>query len=566
MYAAEKLRAECMGLLEAAMGKDSYSSSLPKIRLEKPPKGIGADLALPCFAISGNENPAAFASRISQEINSRIAKKSMVRKAEPSGPYVNFTAGSSYAKAAVREILSKKLKYGSRPRNGKTIIIDYSSPNIAKPMNIGHLRSTIIGQSIYNTYSFLGYKCIGDNHLGDWGTQFGKLMAAFSMWGDAERLKKEGIRYLTELYVRFHEEEKKDEKLGEDGRAWFRKLETGDAEATRLWKIFFAMSMEEFQKVYALLNVKFDMARGESSYYKEGLALVSNLRKNGMAEESDGAVIIKFRDESLPPLVIQKSDEATLYSTRDLACIKYRNRFHPHALVYVIGSEQKLYLRQLFEAARMMGFRFGMVHVDFGLYTIEGAKMSTRSGKFVLLNDLLEESITRAGRIIEEKNPSLVGRDDVARKVGVGAVIFNDLKQERIKSIDFDWEKVLNFEGDSCPYLQYAYVRTNSILEKAPSEKRSGGRRNLEWGREEMDLAKKLADFPMVIESAAQQYKPSVIAQYLLDVATLFSEFYSSSRVIGSEREQERLGLVESTGIVIRNGLWLLNIEAPEKM
>lgn len=558
MYAIERLRQECTLLVKEAMG-EGFGQFSEKVKLETPPKGIEADLALPCFAIS--KNPAEFASELAVKISPLIKKGSLVHKAEPRGPYVNFTADSKfYGKLVLDEITKMEQKYGSGKKKNKLIIIDFSSPNIAKPMHLGHLRSTIIGQSLYNIHSFLGYRCIGDNHLGDWGTQFGKLIAAYKTWGDAHMLKKGGVKYLTELYVRFHEEMKTDPYLEEQGRKWFSRLEKGEKDATALWKTFYAISMEEFRRTYSMLNVKFDTEMGESIYYKDGLKIVKEALSKKVAEKSEGAIIIKF--ESMVPLVIQKSDESTLYSTRDLACIRRRLKKRPDRILYVISSGQKLYLKQLFEAAKKLGMRGNLVHVDFGTVTMEGAKMSTREGKYVLLNDIAAESVKRAGAIIREKNPGITNWEEVAQQVGIGSVIFNDLKQDRIKDIDFDWSKALNFEGDSCPYLQYAYVRTRSIMEKAGNPRKCFH----EFSKEEIRLIKKLSAFPSVVESSGAQNKPNIIAQYLLELAGLFSEFYISMKVIGSPEEYQRLEIVKATGIVLKTGMTLLNIETPEKM
>lgn len=557
MYAAERLESECRELCNKVCPE-------AKVRLEKPPKGIEADMAIPCFGLG--KNPVETAKEISEKINRQITlpKKTLISKTEPVGPYVNFYANDRFLKEAISEILKMKKNYGSEKKKKDTIIIDFSSPNIAKPLNIGHLRSTIIGQSLYNIYNFLGFRCIGDNHLGDWGTQFGKMIAAYRLWGNEKQLESGSVKYLVELYVRFHEEEEKNPSLAEEGRKWFRKLEEGDKEARRLWKKFYEISMQEFDKIYGELRVKFDLQLGESFYYKDGLKIVKEALTKNIAEKSEGAVIIKLDDASLPPLVIQKSDEATLYSTRDLACIKYRlKKFRPQKILYVIGADQKLYLRQLFAAARKLGFKTDFIHVDFGMMKLAGEKMSTRGGRFIYAEDLIKEAVERAEKIIEEKNPSLANRDKIARQVGVGAVIFNDLRQDRVKDIEFDWDKVLNLEGDSCPYLQYAYVRANSILEK------SGKKLEKKFSfneKEEVMLAKKLAEFPFVVKNSASQYRPIIIAQYLLEAASAFSDFYSKCKVIGSQNESSRIALVMATKTVISNGLRLLNIETPEKM
>lgn len=558
MYVAAFFRKECSDMTEKVLGKKD-------LKLEKPPSGIDADLAIPCFSMG--RNPAELATEAAEKINNSL-KGSLILKVEPSGPYLNFYVNSEkFCSSSVNEILKLKSKYGSAKNKG-SIIIDFSSPNIAKPMNIGHLRSTIIGQSLCNIYRFLGYNVIGDNHLGDWGTQFGKLITAWKMWGEESKLKRGGVEYLTSLYVKFHEEEKTKPELAEEGRKWFRKLESKDIEASKLWKRFSKISLEEFSFVYDMLNVKFDLMLGESFYHKLAEEIVHEAEKKKLAEESEGALIIDFEKhgiKDLSPLLIQKSDESTLYSTRDLATIKYRiGKYRPKKILYVIGSDQKLYLKQIFSAAKLMSYDCDFEHVDFGLVTMSGLKMSTRSGRFVLLKDLLSESMERAEKAIEEKNPALRDKKIIAKQVAIGAVIFNDLKQDRVRNIGFEWEKMLNFEGDSCPYIQYSCVRAGSILEKAGKGKHPKSISLKE--PEEITLSKKLSEFPLVIENSAIQCRPNLIAQYLLDIATSFNDFYSKCKVIGSENQDQRIALVSATKIVLENGLGMLNIEVPEKM
>lgn len=559
MYVAELFRKECSDMAKKALGECD-------LKIEKPPSEIDADLAIPCFSMGGN--PVIVAKEAAEKINKLLKRGSFIERAESSGPYLNFYANQEkICELSIEEILKLKSKYGSAKHKGG-VIIDFSSPNIAKPMNIGHLRSTIIGQSLCNIYRFLGYDVIGDNHLGDWGTQFGKLITAWKMWGDESKLNEGGVEYLTSLYVKFHDEEKTRPELAEEGRAWFRKLENGDKEASSLWKKFSKISMDEFSFVYDMLNVKFDIMLGESFYYKMAEEIVKDAEKRKLAEESEGAIIIDFEKHGirdLPPLLIQKSDESTLYSTRDLATIKYRiAKYKPEKIIYVIGSDQKLYLKQVFAAARLMSHECDFEHVDFGLVTMSGLKMSTRSGRFVLLKELLSEAIDRAEKAIEEKNPDITNKKLIAKKVAIGAVIFNDLKQDRVRNIGFEWEKMLTFEGDSCPYIQYSCVRAGSILEKVG---KTGKHKNLKLSEnEEIFLAKKLSEFPLVLENSASQFRPNLIAQYILDVATSFNDFYSKCKVIGSERQGQRIALVGATKIVLENGLRMLNIEVPEKM
>lgn len=560
MYALEKFRGECEELVEKIVGK--------KVPLKEPREKIDADLCLPCFSLG--KNPEKVAKEITEKIKLLLEKKrkTFIGDVKAIGGYVNFYVNFDlFANETVKEILKMKEKYGSEKRKNKTIVIDYSSPNIAKPMSVGHLRSTIIGQALYNIFSFLGYHCIGDNHLGDVGTQFGKLIVAYKLWGDKKKIEKEPIKELLNLYVRFHKEAEKNKKLEDLAKEWSKKLEEGNKEAVKLWKWFVRLSKKEFEKIYKLLGVKFDLQLGESFYLPMLDNVIREALRKGVATISEGAVIIPLEKYGLPPLVIRRSDGATLYATRDLATIKYRKeKFNFYRCLYVVGSEQKLYFKQLFKAAELMDYikEGECVHVDFGLITLPEGKMSTREGRVVFLEDVINKAISLAEKIIEEKNPELKNKKKVAKIVGIGAIIFNDLKQDRVKNVVFDWNKALSFEGDSCPYVQYACVRAKSILKKYGKPVKYS-KVNYET-EEEKQLVKKLAEFPLIIKNAANSYKPHLIAQYLIDVATLFNDFYGKHRVIADKKEKERIILVKCVEIVIKNGLGLLNIEVPENM
>ena len=560
MYVIEKFQQECEELVEKVINK--------KISLKKPSEKIDADLCLPCFSLG--KNPDKVAKEIVEKVKSLLKKKrkTLIGDVRAIGGYVNFYIDfDSFANETVKEILKMKEKYGSEKKKNKTIVIDYSSPNIAKPMSVGHLRSTIIGQALYNIFSFLGYRCIGDNHLGDVGTQFGKLIVAYKLWGNKKKIEKEPIKELLNLYVRFHEEAEKDKKLEDLAKEWSKKLEEGNKEAVKLWKWFIKLSKKEFDKIYKILGVKFDLQFGESFYLPMLDDVIKEALRKEVATVSESAVIIPLEKYGLPPLVIRRSDGATLYATRDLATIKYRKeKFKFYRCLYVVGSEQKLYFKQLFKSAELLGYIKGgeCVHVAFGLVTLPEGKMSTRKGRIVFLEDVINKAVSLAEKIIEEKNPKLKNKKEVAKIVGVGAIIFNDLKQDRIKNVVFDWNKALSFEGDSCPYVQYACVRAKSILKKYGKSVRYT---KVDYEtEEEKQLVKKLAEFPTVVKRAAESYKPHLIAQYLIDVATMFNDFYTKHRVIGSVKEKERIILVRMVEIVLRNGLSLLNIKVPEEM
>ncbi len=560
MYVIEKFQRECEELVEKVIGG--------RVPLKKPSEKIDADLCLPCFSLG--EDPEKTAEKLAEKIKSLLKKKrkTLVGDVKAIGGYVNFYADlDQFTNETIKEILKMKEKYGSEKRKNEIILIDYSSPNIAKPMSVGHLRSTIIGQALYNIFSFLGYRCIGDNHLGDIGTQFGKLIAAYKLWGDRERIKKDPIKELLNLYVKFHKEVERNKDLEDLAKEWSKKLERGNKEAVRLWKWFVKLSKSEFEKIYRTLGVRFDLQLGESFYVKMAKDVVKEALEKNVATVSDGAVIIPLDKFNLPPLVIRRADGATLYATRDLAAIKYRmKKFNPKKILYVVGSEQKLYFKQLFKAAEMLGYTTEdhLIHVDFGLVRLEEGKMSTREGRVVFLEDVINKAISLAEKIIEEKNPKLKNKKEVAKIVGVGSIIFNDLKQDRTKNITFDWNKVLSFEGDACPYVQYAYVRARSVIRKYGKIVKYVKLR-VET-KEESEIIKKLAEFPLVVKDSSKILKPHLIAQYLLDLATLFNDFYTKERIIGSEREKELIMITFAVSIVLKTGLKLLNIEVPEEM
>jgi arginyl-tRNA synthetase len=556
-YAFNKLIEECKKILEKY---GIEKEKIENIKIEIPPKNIKADLSIPCFQFGKEGEKVA---RDLENFFNSFENRNLIEKAEAIGPYLNIHINyKNFSEIVIKEILEMGKKYGSEKRKNKIIIIDYSSPNIAKPMNVGHLRSTIIGQAIYNILKFLGYKCIGDNHLGDIGTQFGKLIVAYKKWGDKEKIEKEGIKELMNLYVKFHKES--NEELEEEARIWSKRLEENDKEAKRLWKWFVKISKKEFDRIYKMLNIRFDLQLGESFYINKTKEVIEDCRKIGV--ESEGALIIKFDD--LPPLVVQRADKGSLYQTRDLATIKYRKeRFDFYKCLYVVGSEQSLYFKQVFKAAEMLGYikENECIHVNFGLMRLPEGKISTREGRVIFLEDLINKSIELAeGLIKDSEKLNEKEKKEIARKIGIGAIIFNDLKEDRVKDIIFDWNKALNLKGDSCPYVQYSAVRAKSILD---SFSKKIEKFNIEeLNEDEKNIIKKLSMFPKIVKISGENYKPHFIAQYLLELADIFNKFYERNRVIGSEKEIERVLLVKCFYVVIRNGLKLLNIEIPERM
>jgi len=544
------------------------------------------------------KNHGDYATNIALQISSKLDKKSteiagliksailnlqqekssekIFKKIEVAEPgFINLFLSSEILSQELRKILKKGQDYGkSEIGKNKKVVIDYSSPNIAKPFGIGHLRSTIIGQAIYNIYDFLDYEVIGDNHLGDWGTQFGKLLYAIEEWGEMEEIKKDPIKNLVSLYVKFHQEAEKTPELEEKGKARFKKLEDGDKKATKLWKKCVKWSKQEFDKIYSLLGVTFDYCLGESFYTPMLDEVITEALKKGVAEKSQGAVIIPFPDENTPPLLIRKSDGATLYSTRDLATIKYRRKeFKPDKIIYETGVDQKLYFKQLFWAAELMswGKRDDYIHIAHGMMRLKGGKMSTRKGRTVYLEKVLNQAVNKAKQIIEKKNPDLKNKQKISKIVGIGAVKYSGLSQVPIKDIIFTWDKVLELQGNSGPYLQYSYVRAKSILRKSKTQIKTI-LKDIKFPqfnqKQESALLKHLIKFPDVILDSHSNLAPNLIANYLFDLSQLFNEFYEKCPVMESDQKVKsvRLALTESTAQIIKNGLNLLGINTVEKM
>lgn len=536
--------------------------------IEIPKISTVGDYAFPTFTLAKSLHQAP--AKIAQELVTQL-DASGFEKIEAVGPYVNFFLDkAAFSKTVLSQILSEQAHYGdSQVGQNRNVTLDMSSPNIAKPMSMGHLRSTVIGNAIANILTKQGFHTIKDNHLGDWGTQFGKLITAYKLWGSEEEVKQDPIGKLVGYYVKFHEEDQLHPELDEEAREWFKKLEDGDGEALRLWKWFSEVSLQEFQKVYDLLDVKFDLYKGEAFYNDKMGEVVDLLRDQQLLQESQGAQIVDLSDEQLNPALILKSDGATLYMTRDLACAIYREReYHPALNLYVVGSEQTYHFKQLKAVLGKMGFASAqdLYHIPFGLITVNGKKLSTRSGRIILLEDVLHDAIDLAEKMIEEKNPDLANKDQVAREVGVGAVIFNDLKNERILNIDFNLQDVLRFEGDTGPYVQYTNARAQSLLAKAgnPDLKKctpSVADPNA-W-----ETIKLLAQFPASVATAGKTFEPSVIAKYTLHLAQAFNKYYAKSRILVEDDQRlNRLALVASVSLVLKEALRLLGVKSPDNM
>ena len=536
--------------------------------LEQPKSSDLGDIAFPAFSLAKIERkaPQAIAADIAEKIDA-----SHFEKVVATGPYVNFFLDKSQiSDQVIKAVIQAGADYGQQDEgHGGNITIDLSSPNIAKPFSVGHLRSTVIGDALSNIFRKMGYNTIKINHLGDWGKQFGLLMVAYKKWGSKEAVEANPIDELLKLYVRINAEIENDPALDEEGRLWFKKLEDGDPEATELWQWFRDESLVEFNRIYKLLGVEFDSLNGEAFYNDKMDEAVQILEEKGLLKESKGASIVELDDVNLPPAMIKKSDGATLYITRDIATAIYRARTYNFVKnIYAVGQEQSNHFRQLKAVLKKMGFDWSddMIHVDFGLVTKNRQKLSTRKGNIILLEPTLQEAISRAKAQIEEKNPELENKEEVARAVGVGAVKFYDLKTDRRNGYDFDLEAMVSFEGETGPYVQYAYARIQSILRKANFTPSADATYSLN-DPESWEIIKLLQDFARVVKRAAENYDPSLIAKYAINLAQAFNKYYAHTRILDESPERDsRLALSYSTAVVLKEALRLLGVEAPEKM
>ncbi len=537
--------------------------------LEYPADRKLGDIALPCFKLSKAMRmpPQKIAESLCAGLKANEECKNVFEKIENVNGYLNFYISNDYLLNNLNGMSDPD--YGSSDvGKGKTIVIDYSSPNIAKPFHIGHLRSTVIGQSIKNIHRFCGYECVGVNHLGDWGTQFGKLIVAYKKWGDKETIEQRGIKALTEIYVRFHEEAEKDPSLEDEAREAFSKMEQGDSECIKLWKWFVEISIAEFKKVYELIGADFESWNGESFYFDKADEVVNALKEKNLLKLDNGAYIVSLDEYDMPPCLVLKSDGSTIYATRDIAAAFYRKKtYNFDKCIYVTSAGQSLHFAQFFKVIELMGEEWAkdLVHVPFGTVSIDGAKLATRTGNVILLEDLFREATEKTLEIINEKNPTLENKEEVASAVGVGAVIFHDLSNNRIKDINFIWDEVLNFDGNTGPYVQYTYARCCSILEKAGSYGKDGAITH----PSEVDIIKTLSLFPEKVEQARRDLEPSVISRYLLDVCQEFNRFYHDCPVLRAEDEKvrsTRLAIVEATSVVLSNGLKLIGLKRPKNI
>ncbi len=550
--------------------------------IEVPKDSQNGDYAFPCFKLAKElrKSPMIIAEEIKNKI---VLDNNVIEKVEVVSGYLNFFVNKNkLAEVVIKEIEQNSELGKSSIGNGKNIVIDYSAPNIAKPFHIGHLRSTVIGGALYKIYKYLGYNTTGINHLGDYGTQFGKMIEGYTMWKDEYDIEKDPINQMMEIYVRINNLCKEDEAVLERCRNNFKKLEDGDPYCVQLWQRFKELSLKEFEKVYNLLDCHFDSWNGEAFFSDKMQEIIDLLEKSGKLEESQGAKIIDLEDKGInTPIIIKKSNDSTTYATRDLAAILYRARTYDFdKALYVTSYEQALHFKQVFETAKLLGidekYTNGLEHVPFGMVLLPTGKMSTREGTVVKLEDLLNESIERAQKIIEEKNPDLENKEDIAKKVGIGAVIFNDLSNNRIKDEIFDWDIILNFQGETGPYVQYTYVRTKSIIEKAGysiEDIKSGKVLNNVDAKHLLDVdsqnvLKLIYNFEDILIQVTDKNEPSILSRYLIDVAKAYSTFYNGNKVIVDDEEikEARVFLTYAVGEVLKIGAGLLGIQMPEKM
>ncbi|KRU27660.1 arginyl-tRNA synthetase [Clostridium sporogenes] len=538
--------------------------------IEIPPKKEMGDYAFPCFQLAKTFRKAP--NLIAEELKEKINKEGF-EKVVTVGPYLNFFVDKTILiKDVLEKVLSEKEKYGSsKVGEGKNVVVEYSSPNIAKPFHIGHLFTTAIGNALYKILSFQGYNCIGINHLGDWGTQFGKLISAYRRWVDEEALEKDAIGELLRIYVKFHEEAEKDPELEKEARLNFKRLEDGSEEETELWNRFKDLSLKEFNKVYDMLGIKFDSLAGESFYSDKMDAVVQEIDDKGLLVDSNGAKVVMLDEYNMPPCMIKKSDGATIYATRDLAAAIYRKKTYDfHKCIYVVGTPQALHFKQVFTTLKLMGHDWAddCKHVGFGLVKLANKKLSTRNGDVVFLEDLLNQSVEETLKIINEKNPNLKNKEDVAKKLGIGAVVFTYLKNNRERDIVFDWKEILSFDGETGPYVEYSYARGKSILRKAGELTGEADYSKLS-SKEEFELAKLLGGFNDAIMNAIDKLEPAMVTRYVIEVAKAFNKFYNAHGILNAEDNDVKLArvkLVEATCQVIKNALNLLGIDVVEEM
>ena len=544
--------------------------------LEVPSNASMGDYAFPCFKLAKVLRKAP--PIIAKEIADSLESVEFIEKAESVNAYINFFLNKGiYVKEVLEAVLSEKENYGLvTTKNKGNIIVDYSSPNIAKPFHVGHLRSTVIGNSLYQIFEALGYNCIGVNHLGDWGTQFGKLIVAYKKYSSKEEVEEKGISELLRIYVLFHDEAKEHPEMEQEARNYFTQMEQGDEEALALWSWFKEVSLAEFERVYKMLGVTFDSYNGEAFYNDKMDVVIKELEDKGLIEVDEGAKLVRLDAENMAPCLITKNDGSSLYATRDITAAEYRKATYDFKkCIYVTAVQQNLHFAQWFKVIEKAGHDWAedLVHVPFGMVSMEGgAKLSTRSGNIIFLEDILKEAVEKTKQIIEEKNPGLENKEEVAQQVGIGAVIFDDMYNNIIKDIQFSWERVLDFQGETGPYVQYTHARACSLLKRAGLDVNNLPTFEIDETAISEDVVltvmKEIAEFKNVIQSAANNYEPSYIARYAVDVAQAFNKFYNECPILVEDEKvkNSRLAIVATTKYTLKNALALLGIMAPEQM